>query len=628
MDSHAATYKRLITFHIDRLHTKGASNGTIRNAESALQRFMRVARRSMSSSIQAEMWDDTQFNALLDRCVKDRPGSSKRAYQSLLRRWRESAFDLLLESTKEDKDFHDTLLDALTKYQTKHKISEYKLAKLCSIHTTTLRRFMRGTSSITESAIHIPLHDLETLLELPKGTLVRAKERYAVPHKEPAAISYREKQIELVKSQYRFPTPPPLYQIHEEFLALRSFKTAEVASKDMRRNERWNVRSSRDSYNRTPLWAEDLGNGQICSTAQFVWYSLSAFFGWVVLAAESGGKGLSAAEVSLAYLSDTSLIRQHLDFRKERLDGDVSTGFIKLLVDTASFLRRDTGFIRQTPLFASRLQNPIPESKWEEWCDGALSDIKHMIASLKQSIYQRRDPREPIQKILARPHPLSAIDEMLSNMSRKVRRTMHLQATFARHHLLIRLLSIVPLRARNVAGLTYRQDNTGHIRRTSAGWELYIKGREFKNFKYAAKKDFHIALPHALSAELETYLTRWRPVLMKCSTGCDTDIVFLQKNGKKFPTAHLCRLVSKLTKEYCPDTPGFGPHAFRHIVATEYLKNNPNGYQVVAYILHDKLETVLAEYRHVTTSDGFAHWTDYLEESALMSSEKDKNREK
>ncbi|MDQ1274405.1 MAG: hypothetical protein QG591_3035, partial [Planctomycetota bacterium] len=52
---------------------------------------------------------------------------------------------------------------------------------------------------------------------------------------------------------------------------------------------------------------------------------------------------------------------------------------------------------------------------------------------------------------------------------------------------------------------------------------------------------------------------------------------------------------------------------FRHIIATEYLKNNPNGYQVVANILHDKLETVLGEYAHLKIADGFSHWVSYLE---------------
>ena len=59
---------------------------------------------------------------------------------------------------------------------------------------------------------------------------------------------------------------------------------------------------------------------------------------------------------------------------------------------------------------------------------------------------------------------------------------------------------------------------------------------------------------------------------------------------------------------------GFGPHAFRHIVAHSYLKSNPKAYAVVADILNDRLETVIQEYGHVETADNFRHWLTFYEE--------------
>ena len=54
--------------------------------------------------------------------------------------------------------------------------------------------------------------------------------------------------------------------------------------------------------------------------------------------------------------------------------------------------------------------------------------------------------------------------------------------------------------------------------------------------------------------------------------------------------------VYRITQRYIPDCPGFSMHAFRHIVATEFIKNNPAGFAIAAAILHDKEETVRRHY--------------------------------
>ena len=50
--------------------------------------------------------------------------------------------------------------------------------------------------------------------------------------------------------------------------------------------------------------------------------------------------------------------------------------------------------------------------------------------------------------------------------------------------------------------------------------------------------------------------------------------------------------------------PGFGAHAFRHIVATDYLKRYPGAFKLVADLLCDRLETVIKEYGHTSALDG------------------------
>ncbi len=518
--------------------------------------------------------------------------------------------------------------DALHAYKKKYNLTTHALSRKVLIKHQTLKRFMDGTGIFYSRSIKFPLDKLEALLELPKGCLSRAKQYRAVPEKTLASISYRERNAALCRIPYILPDPPPLYPIHEEFLALRHFKTTEILPRGMQRGSRWGLRSVRDSSTKVPAWAVAVDDHQICPTADVVWTCIAGFIGWASLAPERGGKGLDATRLSLVYLADVQLVREYFEFHKARHNGSFSTIFIAFLNNAASLLRKRTGYIRQRPEFGNLLPTPIPLSDWDTWCEKAWRELVEMTSALEQVAQKHRDPKEPIQLILNRQHPLTAIEEMLENMKRASPIQKYKRAAYKRDYLLIKLLSIVPLRVRNVAALTFSKSNTGQLTQTSDTWKIEIKGREFKNYRHAARDDFSITLPVEMYKELDEYIRVWRPLLLEGATGLDRDILFPQQNGKKFPPLHLSMLVSKLTKKYCPDTPGFGPHAFRHIVATEYLKNNPNGYQVVAYILHDKLATVLEEYGHVTTSDGFAHWTKYLQESALMSSEKDKNREK
>jgi integrase len=74
-------------------------------------------------------------------------------------------------------------------------------------------------------------------------------------------------------------------------------------------------------------------------------------------------------------------------------------------------------------------------------------------------------------------------------------------------------------------------------------------------------------------------------------------------------------IIRKFTQFYLAEygCVGFGPHCFRHIVATEWVKNHPDGYEVAAAILHDTPETVRKAYSWVTPADKIAHWNNYFE---------------
>lgn len=67
------------------------------------------------------------------------------------------------------------------------------------------------------------------------------------------------------------------------------------------------------------------------------------------------------------------------------------------------------------------------------------------------------------------------------------------------------------------------------------------------------------------------------------------------------------------TRRYVDDCEGFTAYGFRHIVATEWLRSNPNGYVIAAAILHDRITTVLKHYAHLKNEDGYVHYEAHFE---------------
>jgi site-specific recombinase XerD len=111
-----------------------------------------------------------------------------------------------------------------------------------------------------------------------------------------------------------------------------------------------------------------------------------------------------------------------------------------------------------------------------------------------------------------------------------------------------------------------------------------------------------------LNARIEEYLEEYRPRLVKANPLANW--LFPNNEGEKWQTqnAH----VANLTKRLVPETPGFGPHAFRHLVATDYLRKHPNDFLTVAVLLNDRLETVLKAYAHLRQDESFDRYEAYM----------------
>jgi integrase len=135
---------------------------------------------------------------------------------------------------------------------------------------------------------------------------------------------------------------------------------------------------------------------------------------------------------------------------------------------------------------------------------------------------------------------------------------------------------------------------------------------------------YDVKLPEYVGDAIEHYLKEGRPYLAGAN---DNDFFLLPEkfaNQTEYDRAGVpipvlkdrwnaeaigtrVRLVTRALRD---GKPGFGPHAFRHIVATDYLKRFPGAYKLVADLLCDQLQTVIKEYGHTSAQDGLnIHYT-------------------
>ena len=153
------------------------------------------------------------------------------------------------------------------------------------------------------------------------------------------------------------------------------------------------------------------------------------------------------------------------------------------------------------------------------------------------------------------------------------------KATFKRDLLMVKILVVQPLRIKMFNDMQYTADNTGNLyQRSNGDWAIKFMPEDFKNEKGAAKKLYDVPLPAELSPAINEYLKEVRPVL-----GASGPQVFISGAGVRGVKGRNTRVLSVAmlarTRQFIPGCPGFGPHAVRHIVATDYIKNNPNGFQ-------------------------------------------------
>jgi integrase len=620
------THGQLITFVADHQRQSGMSSGAINNYKSSYKRFLRVLGLMEDSTIGDELNGD--FDTSLDefeKAIKGKKKSTRESYKSHVREvqklYAANAIKPLPDS------FHGALVALLlTAGYTIYGFWKEKLKN--SLSKDTFQRWCNGKSAPSIKKISI-VEQLELIFGVEEGTLVNrlSKRIWGIGSRPAGLTTFGKKMQQALKNRYTVWTS----RLENQFERICAHMSSPIRLEGTKRNSVWTS-----------------SPGTVLPSAKLVKNFCRSFFGFCclpkadpdpyrnVVVAESersiaymSGLNMSPKNMSFALFAIKELNELYLEFQRVRAGGIYTSGTLTYISIVTALLHHETGYLYQHPEFAEDLTGMVddPEMDWQERCITTrqrLLDIRHDLLETKQ-IEFGREPMEPIQAILDHPRPLQIIFLMLEAIKKDMpppaasplRRAEHF-----RNFLLLNLLAANPLRIRMYAMMEIGK----HIMKDSDGsWWLTFSGLDFKNRNKGKKgrgkksskisnrnNDYKVRIAPEVGPYLEEYLKDHRPHLVGAS---ECDYLFLPsvrvgsiRTAKGMTPEMLSHIVNKMTYFYVPldDNSGFGPHAFRHIVATDIIKKDPSiGFFLAAIALHDELETVKENYIHLQTSEFF-----------------------
>lgn len=612
------TYADLRRIHAERLKAAQKSNQEFRNHSSALNLFAGVAGKSDANECGEDFTDkfDTHLTRLTEllsaKGIATTSIANKVSYVRAIR----DTYKVMLTNVVLTGDFRESLIALL---QTR-KVTQVELAKAVGVPKQAINSWVKR-GQLPTAVSKGTISKIERFFKVPEGSLMGKIDVccavYQPREEKSPRLESRTKRYELSKDAYYYKEPSTL--IREEWAELVSFYTAPYLLNGFERNITWRVKDA-DKVTTYCGWEAEVPGG-ICVTANIRWKSVASFLGFLIRPKDRGGKGMDKSQLTLALLTDARLMVDFIEFKRKR-SGKYTGESERFLAFCGSLLRKETGFLWQQSQYGERLSKPISKENWQKWCNDNCDTIHTMMKGLRKGghIQKGREPQEPIEEILAEASPIQALIKMTERMSQQFTLAARpvLVAIRKRNLLLVKMMISNPLRVHHFSIMAYQEDNKGNLYQDAYGaWRLRFRPDDFKNQRGAASSDYDVALSSWLYSDIAEYLTKYRPTLAYAQ---ESDRVFLPskqggrgKNRMFWDPNKITGCIREITKRFIPGSPGFGAHAFRHIVATDYIKNNPNGFQVAANILHDRLDTVMKEYAHIKVADGFSHWSAYLE---------------
>jgi hypothetical protein len=630
------TYQDLIE-HFDANEAHQFGEQQAKNRRSALTQFLDYLDKGRFKSIGAEFSDD-QFPIVLaawDEAAAESGVSegSRRNRKTYLRAWCKS-YKAMMQLDGAEK--FDRVCDALKYYLEKAGCTGPAIENVSSkvgLKKSYLRSVVLNQRTTLRHQFLPNITRLEEELGVPVSSLTRfvSKDARGITERKLSKIgstAFGKKTSSNIAKPYRLGFVDFPDGLRQEIRSFIQFKTVKSVI-PLVRNENWRLKPKSEFSNSEDAFQFISLDGKRFSVSALKFASaLRSFFG----AMEK--LGYPRDKFSIAWLTDFSLVREYADFMEKRM-GYLTAAVEEIVTHSKSLLLRmerygrmqNFGFIRQKPEFGARLLTPVAPAQWDAWCTEQASLFAQFLGELKSGghIKAFRDPSDPLRDILARVHPITALFELIENMrSYFERQRMFMKPkdriAFQRDLLLIRMMTVQPLRIRMYGIMEYHEDNSGNLyKRADGAWAIKFDKEDFKNEKGAAKdKNYDVPLPAELWPDIEHFLKNVRPdfnnplpnFFVAGDMGSEQQKRKRSEGRGDIPA--LAKAFESRSRQFLEDCPGFNPHAVRHIVATDYIKNNPSGYQIAADVLHDRLVTVIKAYAHLQAADGHKFYQAWL----------------
>jgi transcriptional regulator with XRE-family HTH domain len=647
------TYKELKTAG-KKSYATSCSDLVVRNRISVLSVFMKHIKVQDSDVIGHEF--DADFDDAVQRFHDEmtNQGLAARTIQDrmeLLMKWRILVTELA-ENGELPNDFSAALAEAIYR----RKVTIKFLVKKTGIANDTLSNWIGGVRRPTRN-VERQLKKLEEALRLPAGTLTKRLgfviERHqvsrAAKEQTRTLTSYGERKGNQFKREYRLnyliEVPQGMQSEWRQLVAHKISFSREHSCK----NDTWRVKP-RHAVGNKPKWPAIMPDGQVVPAADACWSYLGRYFSWLALDIKHGGAGYQIERINtLSWILNDEMMTKCLAWCQVRSGNILHAGLASILQYAAMLLRPSTGWLWLNPTLALKLDTKArasflgfePEGMdlgdltiaWQARCKDVWSKYEKNADYISghKSLQKSRSPKEPIFDILAHDRPLSIVMKMLATLKKNPPWCLQTKrfAVWTRDVLLLSWMTANPLRINHLATMTYKLDNTGHLYEANDGlWHYRCTKAEFKNspeiFMNMPGETYDVALPKYVGDAVEEFLKEGRPMLSGANDGV---YVFLpEKFANQTPTDRTGATVEVFTDRWNCEAmstrlrvitaglrdgkSGFGPHAFRHIVATDYLKRQPGAFKLVSELLCDKLVTVIKEYGHTSPMDGLKlHYT-------------------
>ena len=600
-------YKNLVDELREQLCTNDNASGIqqFRNHLTTLTGFLNAIGKDEDSRVGHEIKSGyvASVNTYIDMLgLSERTKADRRSH---LNRWKSIADAIESKArgiAQPLKSFNAALRDSLVA----SNMSKATLISNTGVSKSVLAQWLSGATPNQRSITAI--HRAEKELGLNRGELTNRIKPNSNPFisSYSGEIDYRTRLAESIQNPFKLRPEEVSAELLKEWKDFFRYKTAVIVS--LKRTERgvWRLKPIEKCAKTVQ---EVCINNLTSPSGSIMWASILNFLGFLRLPIDQEGYGLDLREVqTLAWFAHPDAINAYLDFIKSRSGGISHGGHNRICTQVLSLLKSDSGYLAQQPEFIKKLKTSLIPSgmTWEMMC-AKTSEVAKVWK--KQSKDKSRSTEEPIAALLALPYALDPIFRAIKQLDRNAAGMPSggvAQARLKRDALLLAFLVSNPLRVLNFKIMTWLPDNTGNLYKDgSKSWRLRFNATDIKT-----DKPYNVKIANWLVNRLEAYIEEYRSTLLESHRSNYLFISSNASNGEIWDYLH--RHIPRLTKKLIPETPGFGAHAFRHLVATDWLRKNPNDYLTVAELLNDRIGTVIKHYAHLKKDQSFDRYENYV----------------